>query len=246
MLYASMQHDYKQLHNAITIGCASGDNNPNDSYEKIMITRLTPGIAYQDSNKTYKGFIGVQELFTAESLQSYFLFEARKLNRPLFSTNKLTTSSFSNLIFIGLNSNFLHTLQNKNYQLKANVITFFQYKKTKKDYNYHLKDALNLSYSTAHTLDAQKKLDSYLGIELNALCEITPSEDIKLSCVCAFFIPGNYYNNAKGKYVPLALQIRYAGSDSTGIEDNPEKYNIRLGNQTAFLLSASICVHFNS
>ncbi|NBP01530.1 MAG: hypothetical protein EBU90_15595 [Proteobacteria bacterium] len=246
MLYASMQHDYKQLNNTITIGCASGDNNPNDSYEKIMITRLTPGIAYQDSNKHYKGFVGVQELFTTDSMQSYFLYEARKLNRPLFLTNKLTSPSCSNLVFIGLSSKFLHTLHHKNYELRAHLITFFQYTKTKKDYNYHLKDALNVSYSTAHTLDAQKKLDPYLGVELNSSCHITLSEDIKLSGVCALFIPGNYYHDAQGKYVPLAFQVKYAGTDSTGIEDNAEKYNIRLGNQTAFLLSASVCVHFNT
>lgn len=246
MLYANIQHHYKQLKNSITFGCASGDDNPNDSFEKIMITRLTPGITYQDTNKNYKGFIGIQELFTADSLQSYFLFEARKLNRPLFLTNKLTTSAFSNLVFIGLSSNFLHTLQNKNYQLKANVITFFQYRKTKKDYNYHLTDALNVTYTNAHTLDAQKKLDSYLGIELNASCEIMLSEDITISGASACFIPGNYYNNAKGKYVPLAFQLKYAGTDSTGIEDNPEKYALKLGNETAFLLSATVCVHFNT
>ncbi|MFS8507374.1 MAG: hypothetical protein LVQ75_04790 [Candidatus Babeliales bacterium] len=132
MLYAAMQHHYKEVKNSITVGCASGDDNPNDSYEKIMITRLTPGIAYQDRNKDYKGFVGVQELFTSESMQSYFLYEARKLNRPLFLTNKLTTASCSNLIFIGLSSNFQHTFDDKNYELHANIITFFNIKKQKK------------------------------------------------------------------------------------------------------------------
>jgi hypothetical protein len=81
---------------------------------------------------------------------------------------------------------------------------------------------------------------------LNASCNITLSEDINLFCASAFFIPGNYYHDAKGKHIPLAFQVKYAGTDSTGIEDNSEKYNITLGNQAAFLLSAGICVHFNT
>lgn len=246
MLYGDLQYQGNKWKNAAAFGCASGDNPPNDSEEKVQLTRQTSGITYKDVNKDYKGFIGVQEMFTGKAVQSHFMFESRKMNRGINATHKLTPAMFSNVIFFGLNAGYNSNVGAKKIKADCNILGFFQYKKTQKDYNYHLNDSLNVRYTAAHTTDAQKELDLHLGTEINANASIEISKDVSIFGSLAVFIPGQYYDDANGKYVPIATQIKLAGTDFTGIEDNSNKYSIKLGKDTALLANVGISAAFDS
>jgi hypothetical protein len=247
MLYGDLQYQFNKWKGAVAAGCASGDNPPNDSEEKILLTRLTSsGITYKDVDKDYKGFIGVQEMFTGKAVQSHFMFESRKMNRGINATHQLTPPQFSNLVFLGASARYDSAFGHKKIKADCNVLGFFQYRKTIKDYNYHLKTALNISYTAAHKTDAEKELDFHLGTEINANASIDISKDVSIFGSLAVFIPGSYYNDANGKYIPIATQIKLAGTDFTGIEDDVNKYSIQLGKNTALLGSIGISATFDS
>lgn len=245
MLYGDIKYTGQNFSVGAAAACISGDNNPNDSEEKIMLTRLTSGITYQDVSKTYKGFVGLEQLFSNKTITSYFILESRKMNRPLCASHKLTQPMLTNLVFFGLHGGYHTIFKDKKLEAQCNLLSFFQYKKTLKDYNYHLTDALSINHTSSYQTDAAQLLDYHLGIEINGSihCEVAP--DVSLFGTCALFIPGNYYNTAQGKYIPIATQIKLQGSDFSGIEDATSRYNITLGKESAVLLCAGISAQFD-
>jgi len=250
MVYADLCYNITPTCKVATaVGCASGDDAPNDTEEKILLTRVTPGITYKDLNKNYKGFIGVQELFEGKTIRSHFLFEAQKLIQTHAPSDSLTKPTFSNLIFWGFNSSYHKEFNHKTIDAQCNVIGFMNYHSVQKNYSYPLTDYWGFthnSYTTAHATNAEKRLGKYLGTECNARIDVQIARDVLLFGTCAIFIPGQYYTDAESKYIPIATQIKLANVDASGIEDDANKYNMKLGKDTAFLMSAGISAHFDS
>ena len=235
------------------VGCASGDNAPNDLEEKILLSRLyEAGVTapvYKDINKTYKGFIGVQELFEGKAIHSHFMLEAQKLIHFIVPSTFVTRPTFSNLIFWGLGSSYHKNNNGKNINAQCNIIAFLNHRAVEKNYSLPLSDYWAYTHETftnAKQADAAKKLGLHLGTECNARLDLQISRDVSLFGSCALFIPGKHYTDAQGKYASLATQIELAGTDFSGIEDEPSKYDFTLGKDTAFLLSAGISAEFDS
>lgn len=241
---------------ALLAGIASGDEQPNDSNEKILANRLfNKKNFYKDHDKNYDGFIGIESMYTGKNVKSVFLLEARKLNRPVSTTyDSFTYPEFTNLGFFGAGLKFKKKSCYFKYSIHGNIVAYLQQSETRKDYNYTLDTLFQLNVCntdkpdeilTCLQKDACKKLSHGLGIEFNIFADLKVGKNFKLYAVAAALVPLGYYDDAKCKEIPLEMQFRLARPDFTGFESNEEKYNIRLGNKTAFLFNLGFEYNFD-
>lgn len=172
----------KQLQLAFMVGAASGDENPNEDFKN-------PKLAPKDG--TYDGFIGLQEIFSGERVESAFAFS--RLPRPLslpddaiergFFAKK--TSGFTNLVFFGSGLHVKPDWQSKFYW-RPNVIFVWQEEATR---------AFDL---------ATKKVSkncfarNFLGTEVNSFIDVYPLDCLKAYFIAAIFIPGGHFEDIKG------------------------------------------------
>jgi hypothetical protein len=229
-----------------SLGIISGDNNPNDTQDFVLASRRTSGLTYKDINKDYKGFVGVQEMFTSKSIKPKFIHEAQKLNCPLTACDELTKPMLSNLMFFGLGLHNDSVINQKEFSVNTNIIAYVQHKKVNKGTNLSYADFQNITFSTAQQEDRLKKLDTFLGFELNVSTHYKIAHDLNFYCNAAVFIPGKYYSEATGKYIPIKNQIDFNRADNTGIQDVEEKFNITLSNDPALLISIGLTYNFDS
>lgn len=246
MMYGDIKYTFNKWSTALSCGAFSGDENPNDSEDKIMITRITPNITYQDTNKDYKGFVSVQPMFTSKSLRSLYMFEAQKLNHPLSGTNKLTQPDITNLYFVGWNLGCKSLVKNKLIDFQTNAILFWNQNRIKQGYNMTFNEALAIDYTNAILRDPNKLLSSSLGLEINSSLQCNLTNDATLFAELALFIPGSYYKDSTGKIIPVANQINLAGTDISGIEDVSQKYNISTGTSNSLHLSCGLMCNFDT
>ena len=271
---------YRHLHSntlgtqttlALAAGYASGAENPNDSFEKIMANRLygtctgtgdysgpCSGITtMQDYSKKYKGFVGVDQMFINRDVYSVFMLEAQKLNRPLATgESRLTYPLFSNLAFIGLGAKYDQTVDlERAFTLRFNLLTYWQAHATKKGYNYGLDILFALgSCGQAATdcfvpqliADANKCLSQHLGSELNFALNYQFDQNLNFYSSFAAFFPGDYYRDAAGKIIPLEVQYQLASVDYSGYEMNRQKYDIGLGDSTALIFNIGFGYTFDT
>ncbi len=242
---------------SLMAGIASGDENPNDSVEKILANRFNPDTSiYLDHNKCYKGFIGIEQMYAGCGTQPVFMLEAQKLNRPLSQLNdQLTFQEFTNLGVLGAAYHINYTRKQHTVSIDANFFAYFQPHTTRKGFNYTL-DTLFISNAcptrfTEEMLpglaqDAAHCLCQFLGIELNAFISYKISKQFNWYCNPAIFIPGSYYTSALGKIIPLSLQFKLDQPDFSGFESSQKKFDIALENNIAFLVNIGFEYIFDS
>lgn len=235
-------------------GIASGDDNPNDSSEKILANRFNPDTSiYNDYSKKYKGFIGIESLYNYNLPWSFFILEAQKLNRPLSSNEiKLTYPEFTNLIFCG--TGFRLNLESLcNYNLYLNWFLFFQQKATIKNYNYSLSNLFSFNSDLEKTtLDDLKKIEDdskiktkrFLANEINCTLSSEVKNNLFFNFNLALFIPGLFYKSVKEKYINLDSQFKLSQNDNTGIELTEDKYNFKLGNKNLIYLNLDLTYNY--
>ncbi len=235
-----------------SMGLISGDTPPNDSPGYILATRRfendhagTPFV-YKDTNKTYKGFVGLNEMFESKSINPFFIHEAQKLNCPLTKCDGLTTPQLTNLFFVGIGLKQHSVYNQKERKGEINIIAYAQHKQTLKGTSLPYTEYVNLEYSEARQKDAEKRLDPFLGVELNASLYHKLTYDLEASAQVAFFIPGKYYRGAEGKYLPYKKQADLVVANNSGIFTVPEQFNVSLGKDTAFLATVGIAYNFDS
>lgn len=241
---ACYQFNYWKL--GAALGILSGDNSPNDSEDLILAARLTPNITYKDKNKNYKGFSGIQEMFKSNAITPCFIHEVQKLNAPLRSYSKLTEPLLTNLFFTGIGIHYDSVLHHKQLHMKFNALGYIQHKQTTKGTNIPYSEAESATFTVQRQTDREKPLDTFLGIELNALGSLRITHDLNVSYKVALFIPGSYYETARGKYIPIKHQINFAGADSSGVRDTADVYNITLGKDPALMISVGARYDFDS
>lgn len=241
-----------QWHFGSAFGFLSGDESPNDSTNYILATRRfannSSGKAfiYKDTNKTYKGFVGLNELFKSKSITPYFIHEVQKLNNPLVASQALTSAQLTNLFFIGIGAKQHSISRQKERKAECNIVAYMQHKSVLKGTNMPYTEFIDLEYSAARQTDAGKVLDTFLGIELNASIHHKLTYDLEVSGQIATFIPGKHYNDAEGKYIPFKKQSDLVIADNSGIFTVPEQFNITLGKDVAFLATIGISYSFDS
>jgi hypothetical protein len=234
-------------------GIFSGDDNPNDSSDYILATRRkitdSSGVAfaYKDYDKKYKGFVGTHEMFKSKSITPCFIHEAQKLNCPLVKCNSITTPQLTNLLFLGFGLK-RHTVYNhKECLSNFNLVFYSQKKSGSKGVNQPYTDFVNLNHSDAQQADAAKKLDTYLGFELNASTHYKLTYDLDLSGKIAIFVPGKHYSTAEGKHLPFDKQLGLIGPQNTGVFTIGEQFNTTtLGKDTALFATVSLVYSFDS
>lgn len=234
------------------LGIVSGDETPNDSTNYILATRRYANdssgnaFVYKDTNKTYKGFVGLNEMFQSKSITPCFIHEVQKLNCPLVECANLTTPQLTNLLFLGFGGKHHSVYRHKELLADFNIITYAQQKQTVKGTNMPYTEFIDLNYATAYQTDASKKLDPFLGIECNMQVHYKLTYDLDLFGKMAVFIPGKYYSTAEGKYIPFNKQSDLIIADNSGIFTVPQQFNITLGKDTAFFATVGITYSFDS
>ena len=191
---------------AAGVGAASGDENPNKDL-------LDPNDSEKDAE--YRGFIGLQEIYSGQRIKSVFVLEARKLLRPLSapSSKRITdltsskVSEFTNLIFTGIGLHWWPKNCSRNLYVRPNVLAYWQEHSTKQ---VDIQSGLSIE---------NKYANKYLGSEINIQIEFSPYKNMKANFVSAVFFPGAFYKDVKGKKI---------ASD------------IRLGNDIAFLMTVGL------
>lgn len=241
LIYADLTLKEKIYTWAFATGFASGDRDPNDSIDTLLMTRLTPGITYLDYTKTYKGFMSVNQLFENCSINPLYFGQAQKLNRPLSNTGKLTTALFTNQGFIGSTIKIDYEMVEKKLHSDATVVTYFQLTHLTKGLSASLWDAQSLNFTNKMQTDMKLLLPNYLGTEFNASISYSPCKDINCSLTTALFFPGSYYNKAAGKSLSLTDQIKLNVMNFSPDEDTP----ITIGNNCCFYINAQIVCLFD-
>ena len=245
-------YQFKEWRVGTSIGIISGDTSPNDSNNYILATRRFANdssgnaFVYKDTNKKYKGFAGINEMFKSKSITPCFIHEAQKLNSPLVSSSSLTAPQLTNLLFLGVGFKNHSIYKNKERLADCNLIVYAQKKQTIKGTNMPYTEFIDLEYSADRQTDAKKSLDTFLGFECNASLNYKLTHDLDVSGKMAIFVPGKYYSTAEGKYLPFNKQSDLIVANNSGIFTTPEQFNITLGKDTAFFAIVSLTYNFDS
>ncbi len=170
----------KDLRFAAMAGVASGDDNPNSETK--------------DSN--YRGFIGLQEIYTGDRVLSAFLLggagkikrffsdiNASKLAPGKFST---TISGFTNIIFVGTSMKWEPMNVTRRFKVHPNIIAYWQESPTRR-------------FDIPSRVDIDKPASTYLGTEFNTFFDFYLSEPLKFYVVWSAFVPGKHFTDIKGK-----------------------------------------------
>lgn len=171
---------------AVSGGYASGDENPQN----------------QTVDGKYKGFVGLNELYTGGKVTSILMLAQRDIMRPMSVTDSTivgtdddpteTTvggdSTFTDLALVGAGVTWKpnYSFLAEKLSLNPNVMGFW-------------KNHSSLKYDVnSDTVIANSKASKYLGTEINLIADYKLFTDCKFFVQAAAFLPGSYYKDIKG------------------------------------------------
>lgn len=185
----------KQIQLAFAAGYASGDENPSSNFDdpKAAPVNSTP---QQPGKHNFHGFVGLQEIFNGEKVESAYVLGQRKVTRPLSLPNDAieneffaaTISEFTNIAYVATGAHIKPKWANKFYW-RPNILFYWQPKGTR---------AFDLATKTVSTT---KFARSFLGTELNTFVDIFPFDSLKATFVISGFFPGAHYKDIQGEPV---------------------------------------------
>jgi hypothetical protein len=189
----------RDLRISATVAFASGDDNPN----------------FDTHDGNFKGFIGLQELYSGKRVKSAFLLGgAGKVTRPIANpisapipvetSNVLTNtvSGFTNLIFGGLGLTWTPSAWDKPLKFNPNILVYWQ-------------DARVPKFGTELPLQF---VNRFLGVEANMFTDCNIAKNLKVYCVMSVFVPGTFFKDIKGRKVTQAAFIAQMQSQNrTGL-----------------------------
>jgi hypothetical protein len=196
----------RQLRIAAAFGYATGDEDPNQNLER-------PNDSEVDGD--YKGFIGLQEIYSGDRVQSvFFLGGAGRAPRPLSlpapdldDVIPSNTSGFTNLVFTGASLYWVPANVVHDFGLRPNVLFYWQQHSTK---------AFDLA---TKSVSASKFARNFLGTELNVFMDVALLRDFKFYVVSSIFVPGDHYKDIKGEPLTREQQKILDRIDVTGVDD---------------------------
>ena len=215
---ASLWNQAHDLRGAVTVGWASGDNNPNE------VTK--DGI--------YSGFIGLQEIYSGKKVRSAFILgSSGKLKRPLAlpisrrqSGNFApTVSGFSNLIFTGGSLYWKPNKHDGKVILHPNLLFYWQDFPTK-------------AYNADIGQETNSRASTFLGTEFSWFFDYFFTPPLRLYFVGSVFVPGTHFTDVKGK--PITAAQSKAIAARVKALDRPDRSGFlkeripNLGDDTAF------------
>lgn len=211
----------KDLFTAATAGIASGDDNPNN----------------ETLDGDYKGFIGLQELYSGKRVQSAFIMSgSSKIRRPLSQPTSVQAptrfateaSGFTNLIFVGSTLKWEPRERKTKFMLQPNALAYWQPYPTKKF------DAFAADKTKRELCENAR---SYLGLELNLFANYYPIPNFKCFFIGALFIPGGHFKDIKGKPITADQEKELDNLDVTGISGD---FIPNIGADIAVVLNSGI------
>jgi hypothetical protein len=239
-------------------GMISGDENSNDTTEKVMLYRYSPtwDSVRKDKNNEYFGFQGTDSLYSGRAVHSHYLLRSNRLANNLNTEPELTANSCSNLLYFGLSTKYNKKILSKNrsFFIQPNIIFMLQTHKTTFGYDPTIVDTYdpisilptNLKFASAET-----QLPRSLGLEINTNVHFYDNDNFALHGSFACFIPGAYYNkireisyNKQGRTIPLKNQYQGELANMSGIETN-EQNVVTLLNNISMNFQLGFSIHFD-
>ena len=223
---AAYTFDNVDLKLAAVYGFASGDSNPH-----------SPQTATVESNKTYKGFVGLQEGYSGKRVPSVLVLDARKIKRPLtidpVEPAAGDDTSFTDMHYFGGGLKWFPIEHNEDkFKIATNVLAYFKDQRANK-YDTTLNGGDGGVSPTA-------KASKFLGVELNIRTKYEILKDLHIFSDFAVFFPGTYYRDIKGTPLRDDVFNKLDRADRTGVDSS----NYRLSNDTAFYFNSGISYKF--
>lgn len=158
----------------------SGDNPPNDSLATLVLTRLTPNVKYKDYDKTYKGFLGINQFAQASGFGGLYFGPG---------IYRLT-----NIAAIGTSLAYINSTAHHPTSALAIVSYFKPFAAL-----INVTDQNGIVFSTP--------LSHYVGTELNTRFLYDLTNHFKLSFITGFFFPGKIYQAMKDQFTAVEDDI---------------------------------------
>lgn len=185
----------KDLCFAAMAGVASGDDNPN--VETI------------DGN--YRGFIGLQEIYTGDRVSSAFLLGGKgkrfladpNLSKIAPNAISPTLSGFANIIFVGTSMKWEPLNRARRFKIFPNILAYWQERPTRK-------------FDIASRSDIDVPASTYLGLEFNTFCDFNLTPALKFFFIWSVFLPGGHYRDIQGKPINKEQLKALDRLDTTG------------------------------
>ena len=207
---------------AATGGIASGDQDPN---HKVV-----------DGN--YKGFIGLQEIYSGKRVKSVFLLgTVGKVKRPGATpenplANKdfaASASGFTNLAFLGSGFTWKpRSCSDTRFVWNPNIFVYWEMSPGKK-------------FDAFTGQDLPGQASKFLGVELNTFLSYYPLSSLKCFAIGSVFLPGQHFTDIKGKPLDAGQKERLEqwqrqGADPRLIPNSGDNtsYTINIGLEFAF------------
>ncbi len=204
-------------------GYASGDRNPH----------------IEECDKRYRGFLGLNELYSGKQVKSIFMLEERVLRRPLTFVetapdsgslyDPIDDASFTDLVHAGVTIAWSPLIAEKRMGLQTNCVFFW---KEHASFKWDSRESKPLPNQQA---------SKYLGTELNLLFTFEILRDLLFSANGAVFLPGSYYSDIKG--APLKDDF-FKTLDLADLAQIPSPNTYRISDDTAYFINVGMEYRF--
>lgn len=217
---ASYHFPSKDLTTSLAYGYASGDKNPH----------------IDERDKTYSGFVGLNELYNGSRVKSLIMLGSRVTRRPLTfdrrsgamnfrpsdTANSGDDMSFTDMHYLGCGLKWMpKRFKEKGFCVSPNALLFWKDKESPK----LVRNDDNVLVAS-DTLLARR----FLGTEFNVSAIFSPLKNMSCTLSLATFIPGGYYKDIKGAKLKGDL------AELLGITD-AEAENYRIGTSNIYALN---------
>ncbi len=204
-------------------GYASGDKDPDMEQE----------------NKTYKGFVGLNECYNGKRIKSILVLDERSISRPvIFSKTNVEADkemSFTNMAFGGFNALWTPRIFGKKWSVNPNCLFFW---------NAHQEDKPVVAADGGVTFGTPgtDKASKFLGTELNLLTRVEVLKDFSVFANLAFFKPGQFFKDFSG--IKLGRDEYFEMARDNGEEGQVDPKNFRLGSNNAYHVNVGFTYKF--
>ncbi|MBM3894264.1 hypothetical protein FJ366_01570 [Candidatus Dependentiae bacterium] len=185
-----------------------------------------------ESDKTYRGFVALNEWYVGKYVTSAFMFDTRTIKRPLSVSQGdtvLNDTSLTDIVFNGYGATWKpKSYANKKLSVSSNALMFW---KELAAYKYD---------SATQTISSTEFARRYKGTEFNLMASMEIMKNLTASLKTAVFLPGSYYYDIKG--MPIAGDY-YSQLDAADTMNLPAD-NVRVGTNTAFAANFSLDYRF--
>jgi hypothetical protein len=217
---AQYNFDFTDLSIAAAYGYASGDSNPHKKEE----------------NKTYKGFIGLHELYTGKRVNSIIILKERLTQTP--SSLKYGDDvagedfAFTDLQHFGLSATWKPEFA-KSRKLSFNPNVMFFWKATAGKKFDSEKEIINQTGAITTPGITDINASKFMGTEANLMATIELIKNFSFFGNFAVFVPGGYFKDVKG--VPASNDL-YISLIKSGVKADQlqDKIKYRVGDDTAY------------